>query len=132
MSSAVEYRELADECLGWARTAKSDNERRIFLQMAEAWLQRGLGPDGPPKTAEYLRFDEIEDVLSSMDLLALVVPLVDEQAGYWKWIIISAHAALQGAMVCVLAATASLAALEKKCTHASHPVPGTVAGVGGL
>ncbi len=39
MLSAKEYRELADECLGWARTAKSDKERRIFLQMAEAWLE---------------------------------------------------------------------------------------------
>ena len=38
MSSAAEYRELAEECLGWARTARSDRERRIFLQMAEAWL----------------------------------------------------------------------------------------------
>jgi hypothetical protein len=39
MLSAKEYRELADECFGWARTAKSDKERRIFLQMAEAWLE---------------------------------------------------------------------------------------------
>ena len=39
MLSAKEYRELADECLGWARTAKSDKEHRIFLQMAEAWLE---------------------------------------------------------------------------------------------
>ena len=33
MSSAEEYREFAEECLGWARTARSDRERRIFLQM---------------------------------------------------------------------------------------------------
>jgi hypothetical protein len=33
-----EYREYADECLGWAKTARSDRERRIFLQMAETWL----------------------------------------------------------------------------------------------
>jgi hypothetical protein len=38
VSSAKVYRELADECLGWARTANSDKERRIFLQMAEAWF----------------------------------------------------------------------------------------------
>ncbi len=38
MPSAKGYRELADECLDWARTAKSARERGIFLQMAEAWL----------------------------------------------------------------------------------------------
>ena len=39
MSSAEEYREFAEECLGWARTARSERERRIFLPMAEAWLE---------------------------------------------------------------------------------------------
>ena len=39
MSSAEEYREFAEECLGWAKTARSDQERRIFLQMAEVWLE---------------------------------------------------------------------------------------------
>jgi len=34
-----EYRELADECLGWAKTARTDRERRIFLGMAETWLR---------------------------------------------------------------------------------------------
>src|SRR4029079_3616378 len=38
VSSAKEYRENANECLGWARTAKTDRERDIFLQMARAWL----------------------------------------------------------------------------------------------
>jgi hypothetical protein len=37
--SAKQYREFADECLGWAKTARSDRERRIFLQMAETWLE---------------------------------------------------------------------------------------------
>lgn len=39
MTTAPGYREFADECLGWARTAESDRERRIFLQMGEAWLE---------------------------------------------------------------------------------------------
>jgi hypothetical protein len=39
MSEAAEYRALADECLGWAKTARSDRERRIFLKMTEAWLE---------------------------------------------------------------------------------------------
>ena len=56
VSSAKDYRNLADECLGWARTANSDKERRIFLQMAEAWLGAAAQaeafsrkPDGRPR-----------------------------------------------------------------------------------
>jgi len=33
-----EYRELADECLGWAKSARTDRERHIFLGMAETRL----------------------------------------------------------------------------------------------
>lgn len=39
MSTAREYREYADECFGWAKTAKSDQEREIFLEMARTWLE---------------------------------------------------------------------------------------------
>ena len=28
--SANEYREFADECMGWAKTARSNQERQIF------------------------------------------------------------------------------------------------------
>jgi hypothetical protein len=35
----TEYREYADECVGWAKTAKSDKEREIFLQMAHTWRE---------------------------------------------------------------------------------------------
>lgn len=38
MSTADQYREYADECFGWARTAKTEREREIFLQMARTWL----------------------------------------------------------------------------------------------
>jgi hypothetical protein len=38
VATSKEYREYADECFGWAKTAKSDRERQIFLQMAETWL----------------------------------------------------------------------------------------------
>jgi hypothetical protein len=36
-TTAQDYRDYADECLGWAKTAKSDQERRIFRQMAATW-----------------------------------------------------------------------------------------------
>jgi hypothetical protein len=37
--SPHEFRGYADECLEWAKTTKSDKERRDFLQMAEAWIK---------------------------------------------------------------------------------------------
>lgn len=42
MSSAKEYREYADECMGWAKSAKTAKERDIFLQMAKAWRDAAL------------------------------------------------------------------------------------------
>lgn len=48
MSSAKEFREYADECMGWAKTARSDQEREIFLQMARTWMQAAvLASDAP-------------------------------------------------------------------------------------
>ncbi len=47
MSSAEEFRAYARECLDWAKTARSERERGIFMQMAEGWLDaaRRLEPD---------------------------------------------------------------------------------------
>jgi hypothetical protein len=39
VSSAVDYRAYADECFDWARTARTEKERDIFLQMARTWLE---------------------------------------------------------------------------------------------
>jgi hypothetical protein len=39
VSAAQEYRENAEECVGWARTARTDKERAIFLQMARTWIE---------------------------------------------------------------------------------------------
>jgi hypothetical protein len=39
VSSSKQYRDFAYECLGWARTARSEQERNIFLQMAQTWLE---------------------------------------------------------------------------------------------
>jgi hypothetical protein len=40
--SSSEFRENAEECRGWAKSARSDRERQIFLQMAEAWRAAAL------------------------------------------------------------------------------------------
>jgi hypothetical protein len=43
--SSKEYREFADECMRWAKTARSDREKRVFLQMAETWLKAAVVAD---------------------------------------------------------------------------------------
>src|SRR5258707_23251 len=65
-------------------------------------------------TKGYVRFDEIEIVLSSLDLLALVVGLVRKNPSFWKWAIIAAHDALQGAMVCAINDTSSISVLKEE------------------
>jgi hypothetical protein len=42
MSSAKEFREYARECLDWAKTARTERERAIFMQMAETWIDAAL------------------------------------------------------------------------------------------
>jgi hypothetical protein len=42
VSSSKVFREYSEECLGWARTARSDRERGIFLQMAQTWLEAAI------------------------------------------------------------------------------------------
>jgi hypothetical protein len=37
--SAKQFREYADECMSWAKTAASDKDRQNYLQMAEVWLR---------------------------------------------------------------------------------------------
>jgi hypothetical protein len=46
MSSSKELREFADECSGWAKTARTDKERHIFLQMSRTWLWAAARLDG--------------------------------------------------------------------------------------
>jgi len=40
--SPKELRQFAEECFGWAESARNDNERRIFLEMATIWLQAAV------------------------------------------------------------------------------------------
>ena len=43
--SSKKFREFADECMHWAKTARSDREKRIFLQMAETLLNAAVLAD---------------------------------------------------------------------------------------
>jgi hypothetical protein len=39
METAREYRQYAEECLASAKAAESDEERDLFLRMAQDWLR---------------------------------------------------------------------------------------------
>ena len=39
VSTAKEFYENAAECFRWAKTAKTERERLIFMQMRDAWLE---------------------------------------------------------------------------------------------
>ena len=53
MSSAEEFREYAEECKDWARTARSEQERKIFLEMAQTWLVAAMRQEaGSPNSSK--------------------------------------------------------------------------------
>lgn len=69
---------------------------------------------------EFVRFDEIEDVLVSVELVHRVTLDLSKQPSLWKWAIVAAHAALQGSMVCVVSGTAGIGALSRQSADAWH------------
>ena len=42
MLSPQEYREQADQCIGWVRAAVSDSERKLYRQLAVFWLENAV------------------------------------------------------------------------------------------
>jgi len=62
---------------------------------------------------QFIRFDEIEDVLTSVELIALTAPLAKASPSYCKLIIVGAQNGLQGAMVCLLSGTNGIGVLDK-------------------
>jgi hypothetical protein len=90
--------------------------------MARRWQEDwAAGSTAVAKTSssdDYVRFDEIKDVLASVDLIALLAPLVGEKPLHWKWMIVGAHDALQGAMVCAFADSTETSILENKSAAA--------------
>jgi hypothetical protein len=52
VSSVEELRANADECLDWARTARTEREGEIFLQMARAWLEAAARREGASQLAQ--------------------------------------------------------------------------------
>jgi hypothetical protein len=62
---------------------------------------------------DWLRIDEYTDVLCSTDLLALVAPRLRKNPLDWKWMIIGAHSAVQGALVCAIQDSSGTNILKK-------------------
>jgi hypothetical protein len=46
VTSANDCRAFGAECLDWAKAAGSDEERRVFLQMAKTWLYAAASLEG--------------------------------------------------------------------------------------
>lgn len=70
------------------------------------------------KLPEYIRFDEVADVVSSVNLGARLVTQLETESHLWKWMIVATHSALQGAFVCAMSGSAGVGALDKKSQNA--------------
>ena len=62
----------------------------------------------------FIHIDENQDVLASLEYCSLSLTQVHHSDRVWKWVVLTLHNALQGAMVCHLSGTAQLGALTKK------------------
>jgi hypothetical protein len=64
--------------------------------------------------SEYISFDEVGDVLASVDVIAALAPTLSDNPLRWKWVILAAHSAMQGSMVCAYADSANTSILNKR------------------
>ena len=73
--------------------------------------------ENQPSMTRYVETDERQDVLASLDHCVMCLVEAKRSDGAWKWVILSLHSALQGAMVCHLSGTAGIGALTSKCAQ---------------
>jgi hypothetical protein len=50
VTTAAEYRAMAEECFKWASETVDDDVRRSYLQRAQIWLDAAHKLDGLPAT----------------------------------------------------------------------------------
>ena len=62
----------------------------------------------------FVNFDERRDVLLSLEHCAMSLQQTNQSEGAWKWVVLSLHSALQGAMVCHLSGTTQIGALSEE------------------
>jgi phage terminase small subunit len=90
-----------------------DDRQMTDEEWTEAMFVAAMEEANAP-SKKYVHFDEREDVLSSLELLTVVAPLVGLRPQLWKWMIVGAQSALQGAMVCALVDSTGTSVLKKK------------------
>jgi hypothetical protein len=61
MESARQFQEYAEECLDWAKSARSNQEREIFLQMAQTWMEAAMLASKEPALRERRRLPKSAD-----------------------------------------------------------------------
>jgi hypothetical protein len=47
MSEAIQFRQYADEALGWAAKAATEKERRPLMELARTWMQAATASEPP-------------------------------------------------------------------------------------
>jgi len=52
MSTVDEYHKYARDCLRWAATAQTEEQRQRLLSLARDWTQAALGLEGVPVRSE--------------------------------------------------------------------------------
>ena len=62
----------------------------------------------------FVRADECQDVLGSLETCAFSLAQARRSERAWKWVVLSLHSALQGAMVCHLSGTERLGTLQDR------------------
>ena len=72
---------------------------------------------GVEDDASYLQTDEFEDMKASLILLRDSLSSITKEKTMWKWAIIAAHSALQGACVCILTRTDGVSSIVKRNTE---------------
>ena len=92
-----------------------DKERKDMTdeEWTESMFVAAMEASNAP-SREYVYFDEREDVLSSLELLVVIAPFVYERPQLWKWMIVAAQSALQGAMVCALVDSTGTSVLKEE------------------
>ncbi len=62
---------------------------------------------------DYFRFDAIENVRSTIDLCVELAHRIEQQPSYFKWLVLTTHDMLQGALICALSGSDNAGALKK-------------------
>ena len=47
MSKADEFRQYAEEAMGWARDSKDEKQRAILINLARTWVQAAANQERP-------------------------------------------------------------------------------------